>query len=579
MEKIIRVFVSSTYLDLKLEREAVAEAIDSIVVPGIKFESKGMENFFASNNSPLEYAKDVIDQCDYYVLLIGARYGTIPEGSELSYTEQEYDYAMAKEIPILAFIHSKPSKFQKKFLDKENKPLLDKFITKVKGNKKTLKYWDDNTKIASYVVGSLTHEISTKKPSSPPGELKSAPTPKPSEQSENTQNQEHDNSKPKLTSLEEETSPRTKQFAPGNMKKPLGEEDIKFLTSKIGLAEKLIGLISVLLTLILIIAKTVPPVPPPDVLPTIETTQLDVQTITKTTETKTQIPTDIFPEETEIVPTFTLSPTIFPTSTPAPPESLTPTPTMSPTITPDYTLATYRIGVFEQDPTNCVKVDENERVYENFNRSDEIVDELHNIGFTVFKVPLSVDVVLDKYDVLYMPNGWACTDYSNYILSIRKFLDGTGKGLLIGDPKPSGYFSLNLFPNLVTDFNDMTPEDTKGQEVPEVMNKAKTQHFQVMLEEEEPSKYPRAETKLTIYEPEDLKLTAKYTFINVLCYDKLYNYHCSLVASDDPENAFADSHVPRFIIMPGSEYPVSDFAISAELMKKILLWLAHAPAK
>ena len=330
-----------------------------------------------------------------------------------------------------------------------------------------------------------------------------------------------------------------------------------------------------MLTLIPFIAKIVPSVPPPDVPPTLVTTQLDVRTLTETNETNTQIPTNNFPQETELVPISTLSPTIFPTSTPAPPESLKPTPIMSLTITPDYTLGTYNIGVFEQDPSNCVKVDENGKDYENLDRNEEIITGLRSLGFTVTEVPLSSDVVYDKYNVLYMPNGWACSGNSydfSLTSKIREFLDGTGKGLLIGDPKPDKYYSLDLFPNITTDFYKMTLEDIKRQGMPQIEFEDSTKHFQAMLEKEMVSNYPKAETKLTISTKDP---PAKYTFIQVLCH---YNpKHCSLVASNDPENAIASSHVPRFIIMPGSEYSVSEYAISGELMKNIILWLAHVP--
>lgn len=49
-----------------------------------------------------------IDTSDYYVLIIGNRYGSIiPTGSPdagISYTEKEFNYAVSKHIPVLAFI-------------------------------------------------------------------------------------------------------------------------------------------------------------------------------------------------------------------------------------------------------------------------------------------------------------------------------------------------------------------------------------------------------------------------------------------------------------------------------------------
>ena len=51
--------------------------------------------------------KRVIDDCDYYLLIIGGRYGsTTAEG--ISYTEKEYDYAIQRGMKVVAFLHEDP---------------------------------------------------------------------------------------------------------------------------------------------------------------------------------------------------------------------------------------------------------------------------------------------------------------------------------------------------------------------------------------------------------------------------------------------------------------------------------------
>jgi hypothetical protein len=62
-----------------------------------------MEAFVATDNKQFEVIKKVIDLCDYYILIIGKRYGSINEESGLSYTEMEYNYAKDSGIPILVF--------------------------------------------------------------------------------------------------------------------------------------------------------------------------------------------------------------------------------------------------------------------------------------------------------------------------------------------------------------------------------------------------------------------------------------------------------------------------------------------
>lgn len=98
MEKKYQVFISSTYVDLVEERKKVLNMLlMADCIPA------GMEAFVATDMAQFEVIKKVIDLCDYYVLIIGKRYGSINETTGLSYTEMEYDYAISKGIPVLVF--------------------------------------------------------------------------------------------------------------------------------------------------------------------------------------------------------------------------------------------------------------------------------------------------------------------------------------------------------------------------------------------------------------------------------------------------------------------------------------------
>lgn len=97
--KRFSVFISSTFEDLRDERQAVQDAIISAGDFPVQ-----MENFPAADEDQLDFIYSLIDQCDYYVLIIGGRYGSIgPDG--LSYTEKEYRYAKERKIPILVMLH------------------------------------------------------------------------------------------------------------------------------------------------------------------------------------------------------------------------------------------------------------------------------------------------------------------------------------------------------------------------------------------------------------------------------------------------------------------------------------------
>src|SRR6266705_2980965 len=72
IEKVYQVFVSSTYADLADERRRVSETLAKA-----GFISAGMELFPATDQQQLSFIQRVIDRCDYYVVIIGGRYGSL----------------------------------------------------------------------------------------------------------------------------------------------------------------------------------------------------------------------------------------------------------------------------------------------------------------------------------------------------------------------------------------------------------------------------------------------------------------------------------------------------------------------
>lgn len=97
-EKKYQVFISSTYADLVEERRKILDILlMADCIPA------GMEAFVATDGEQFEVIKRVIDLCDYYVLIIGKRYGSVNPTTGISYTEMEYEYAKEKGIPVLVF--------------------------------------------------------------------------------------------------------------------------------------------------------------------------------------------------------------------------------------------------------------------------------------------------------------------------------------------------------------------------------------------------------------------------------------------------------------------------------------------
>ena len=146
--KKYQIFVSSTYEDLKNERKSILETISTMGHLPV-----GMELFVASDEEQFEYIKRVIDNCDYYVLILGGRYGSISSITQKSYTEMEYEYACSKGIPVLVFPYN----------DVEHLPIdkRDSDLTNILGfikratDGRMCKFWKTKDELALNVINSL----------------------------------------------------------------------------------------------------------------------------------------------------------------------------------------------------------------------------------------------------------------------------------------------------------------------------------------------------------------------------------------------------------------------------------------
>lgn len=151
MNKKYQVFVSSTYTDLIDERQ---DTLRSILDLG--HIAAGMEGFFATDQEQLTLKKKIIDECDYYILIIAGRYGSVDEEG-ISYTEREYDYAVERGITVLAFIHEDIAALpSEKFdTDTNNQQRLEAF--KVKASQRRLvRFWKTREQLKSDVIISLS---------------------------------------------------------------------------------------------------------------------------------------------------------------------------------------------------------------------------------------------------------------------------------------------------------------------------------------------------------------------------------------------------------------------------------------
>jgi len=154
MDKRFQVFVSSTFTDLKDERQAVLKAVLEL-----DHMPAGMELFPATDASAWQLIRDVIDASDYYVLIVGGRYGSLDEAG-IGYTEKEYDYALATKKPVVPLLHENPDNLprDKTDIDALAWKRLTSFREKVE-KRHTCVYWKSADDLKAKVIVGLTSVI------------------------------------------------------------------------------------------------------------------------------------------------------------------------------------------------------------------------------------------------------------------------------------------------------------------------------------------------------------------------------------------------------------------------------------
>ncbi|SFQ54726.1 DUF4062 domain-containing protein [Parafilimonas terrae] len=157
--KIHKVFISSTFEDLKDERKKV---IDALLAENCM--PVAMEFFAASDKTPIEIINEYMQDCDYYLLIIKGKYGSLHENTNTSFTEMEYNYAMENKIPLIACIYDQPDNLTRKEIEYENIDLrnkLETFINKIKSNH-TVHGWNSAENLAQTLLHSLRRFFETR---------------------------------------------------------------------------------------------------------------------------------------------------------------------------------------------------------------------------------------------------------------------------------------------------------------------------------------------------------------------------------------------------------------------------------
>jgi len=98
----MKIFISSTYEDLKEAREEAIRYIDRIG------HSVAMEKFFASSHQSKDVCLRKLQECDAIILILGFKYGSVDKGEGISFTEIEYNTAKTLGLPVFVFLKQGP---------------------------------------------------------------------------------------------------------------------------------------------------------------------------------------------------------------------------------------------------------------------------------------------------------------------------------------------------------------------------------------------------------------------------------------------------------------------------------------
>lgn len=151
--KRYQIFLSSTFQDLQELRSTAVNVIMRLGhIPA------GMELFPATDKRQWAVIEKAVEDSDYYVLIVGGRYGSVLD--HRSYTEAEYDLAVAKGIPIIPLLAVDAVAIFRSRNDEPSDHLdrLNLFRERLGGNH-TCQYWNTEAEFSAQLFQGILEAI------------------------------------------------------------------------------------------------------------------------------------------------------------------------------------------------------------------------------------------------------------------------------------------------------------------------------------------------------------------------------------------------------------------------------------
>ena len=125
----VKVFISSTFLDLVPYRQKVNDAIQRLQQVVV-----GMELFGAETDTPVETCVKRVKESSIFILIVGFRYGSVLKEFNKSITQIEYETAVGANVPTLVYIIDDFQPVSLQHVDFENSDRLIEFKNQLKSN-------------------------------------------------------------------------------------------------------------------------------------------------------------------------------------------------------------------------------------------------------------------------------------------------------------------------------------------------------------------------------------------------------------------------------------------------------------
>ena len=147
------VFVCSTFDDLEQEREAVLDAIRRV-----QSRHNAMEFFGARPGRPIDVCLEEVRKSDLLVVIVGLKYGSLPPGMGISYSQAEYEEGVRLEKPCLVYLRDDDVPILPKYVerDPDKLRLLDAWKQTLNANHTVAKF-EDWPKLAVQVAADIGH--------------------------------------------------------------------------------------------------------------------------------------------------------------------------------------------------------------------------------------------------------------------------------------------------------------------------------------------------------------------------------------------------------------------------------------